>query len=681
MKLTKILLENIRSYENQEMNFPDGNVLLSGDIGSGKSTILLAIEFALFGLQRGKSGEGLLKNGKKDGKVRLNFEIDGKNIEIERRLKRAKDSVNQEKCLIRINDDEQELSANEIKSKILALLNYPAEFMTKNPVLFRYTVYTPQEEMKNILLEDPESRLNTLRRVFDIDKYKRIVENAEKISTKLSSDIRVRESSIIDLNSKKDELTCKDAEIKKLKTELAISKRKHDEIDSIVKERRKRLDENETQISELNKIRTEFARKESEIAEKIITIKKGKEEIEILRKQISLIESEIRPVESMNFSDMITQKESALRVREIEFLDLNRKIAVLESEKSRNGKISDDIVRLSECPTCMQNVSDEHKQAIRKKSETEITALNGKITSEIKNKENLNFLINEIKKEILMLREKDKETSIMKLKVANLREKQQKERMISGNILTQEGKIKEFESIIKGLSEKIAVLRDSEKNYLSVKNLLAEAIGEERNLAINLARFEKQIEGIEYSSSVLNKEIAEKEKTRERISHFKKLRDWISENFIPLTKEIEKNVMIKVHYEFSGLFGKWFSVLAEGLSARINEEFTPIIEQSGYEIEYDYLSGGERTAAALAYRLALNHTINSLMSNIKTRDILILDEPTDGFSSEQLNKMRDVLQELKTKQLIIVSHEPKIESFVDNIIRLEKINGTTNVTC
>jgi len=681
MRLKKILLENIRSYENQEMNFPEGNVLLSGDIGSGKSTILLAIEFALFGLQRGKSGEGLLKNGKKEGKIKLNFEIDSKQIEIERKLKRAKDSVNQEKCRIRINNDEQELSANEIKSKILSLLNYPGEFMTKNPILFRYTVYTPQEEMKNILLEDSESRLNTLRRVFDIDKYKRVVENAEIISSKLNSDIKGRENSILDLNSKKDELKNKDIEIKKLKTELAISKMKHDEIEAIVKERRKRLDENEAQINELNSIRTEFARKESEINEKRITIKKNKEEIELLRKQISLIESEIKPVESINFSDVITQKEFVLRSNEKEFMDLNRRIAVLESEKTRNGKISDDIVRLSECPTCMQNVSEEHKHAIRKKSEGEIARLNYEITAEIKNKENLNLMINDIKKEILRLRENDKEASITRLKTANLREKQQKERIILENILSYEEKIKEFELIIAKLSEKIAVLRNSEKNYLTAKNLLAEVIGEERNIAINLARTEKQIEGIEYSISALNKEISEKERIRERISHFKKLRDWISDNFIPLTKEIEKNVMIKVHYEFSGLFGKWFSVLAEGLSARINEEFTPIIEQNGYEIEYDYLSGGERTAAALAYRLALNHTINSLMSNIKTRDLLILDEPTDGFSSEQLNKMRDVLNELKTKQLIIVSHEPKIESFVDNVIRLEKINGTTNVTC
>ena len=64
---------------------------------------------------------------------------------------------------------------------------------------------------------------------------------------------------------------------------------------------------------------------------------------------------------------------------------------------------------------------------------------------------------------------------------------------------------------------------------------------------------------------------------------------------------------------------------------------------------------------------------------LKTKDIIILDEPTDGFSAEQLDRMRLVLDELEVKQLIIVSHEAKIESFVDNIIRLNKQEHITSI--
>ena len=87
MLIKKIKLKNIRSYIGEEIEFDKGITLLSGDIGSGKSTILLAIDFALFGLRKGYlSGNALLRNGEKEGSVELTFEIDEKEITITRNL-------------------------------------------------------------------------------------------------------------------------------------------------------------------------------------------------------------------------------------------------------------------------------------------------------------------------------------------------------------------------------------------------------------------------------------------------------------------------------------------------------------------------------------------------------------------------------------------------------------------
>ena len=77
MKIKKIVLENIRSYINQEIEFTNGITLLSGDIGSGKSTVLQAMDFALFGLSKGIiTGEALLRHGEKQGSIELEFIID-----------------------------------------------------------------------------------------------------------------------------------------------------------------------------------------------------------------------------------------------------------------------------------------------------------------------------------------------------------------------------------------------------------------------------------------------------------------------------------------------------------------------------------------------------------------------------------------------------------------------------
>jgi exonuclease SbcC len=58
---------------------------------------------------------------------------------------------------------------------------------------------------------------------------------------------------------------------------------------------------------------------------------------------------------------------------------------------------------------------------------------------------------------------------------------------------------------------------------------------------------------------------------------------------------------------------------------------------------------------------------------------LILDEPTDGFSKEQLFKVREILSELKCPQVIMVSHERELESFADQVFRVEKREGVSEI--
>lgn len=171
-------------------------------------------------------------------------------------------------------------------------------------------------------------------------------------------------------------------------------------------------------------------------------------------------------------------------------------------------------------------------------------------------------------------------------------------------------------------------------------------------------------------------ELSGKEKSRARLAVVLELEKWLSEDFASFVSLVERNILMKVREEFSRLFNKWFSMLTtDSFYVQLDENFTPIILQRDFELSYEFLSGGERTAVALAYRLALNQIINSLHSRINTQDLIILDEPTDGFSDAQLDKVRDILKEINVTQLLIVSHEQKIEGFVDNIIRIKKENG------
>ena len=81
---------------------------------------------------------------------------------------------------------------------------------------------------------------------------------------------------------------------------------------------------------------------------------------------------------------------------------------------------------------------------------------------------------------------------------------------------------------------------------------------------------------------------------------------------------------------------------------------------------------------ALAYRLALNSVVRKESSGLES-NLLILDEPTDGFSKEQLSKVREILDEIQSPQIILVSHERELESFADQVIKVSKTNGESSI--
>ncbi len=160
---------------------------------------------------------------------------------------------------------------------------------------------------------------------------------------------------------------------------------------------------------------------------------------------------------------------------------------------------------------------------------------------------------------------------------------------------------------------------------------------------------------------------------------FRETCNWLEQHFIPAVQDIERYVLQSINEEFNQLFQRWFHVLMEtgSISVEADSNFTPIISQSGYSLSINSLSGGEKTSVALAYRLALNTMLKRVagMNNA----LLILDEPTDGFGKEQLFRLKQVLNELNSAQIIMVSHERELESFVDKIYRVTKDGNQSRI--
>jgi exonuclease SbcC len=678
MKLKKIVLNNIRSYEHQEIIFPEGSTLLSGDIGSGKTSILLGIEFALFGLQPGQKGSSILRNGQVQGGVVIEFEVDEKNIIIERKLKKGK-TISQDYCSITLDDEKQETSVTELKNKVLELLNYPKEFSKKQNILYKFTVYTPQEEMKQIILEDSETRINTLRHVFGMDKYKKILENSSILISKVREEKRIKEAITMNLEHDKLNIVSKENELEEKYLNLSSIEKEL----FLKTETRKRAQEEKEEvykkIEEKIKLQQEIEKTKFLISTKQDTIFGNKKQIDQIKIQISELEelqfddNKILELEK-GISDLRAEKQ----ILNDKNLQVTSKIHSLNLKNQENELIKEKLSKIEVCPTCLQDVDPVYKTNVLNKTESDSVENTNKINELSIERAEIQEKIRKLDQDLFLKEKKSQELKILKIKLQGIQERQKHlETLRKSNSLIEKD-IDLLEGQKKLLGNLIFDLNKYDNLYEEKQKELNNALKEEKFAEIKVAELRREIDVFSRQITELKERMKKTEEIKRQVHYLSDLEEWLTKRFISMVSIIEKNVLTKLKTEFSELFSEWFSMLvSDSFNVRLSDDFTPIIELQDYEIDYAYLSGGERTAVALAYRLALNQVINSFLSKIKTKNLVILDEPTDGFSDQQLDKMRNVLEQLNVSQLIIVSHEQKIESFVENIIRFKKEEGVS----
>ncbi len=675
MIIKSIKLQNIRSYDEIEIKIPTGSVLLAGDIGAGKTTVLLAIDFALFGVRRGElSGSALLRHGKEKGSVELNMEINEKPIIIFRSLKlnSKKDTISQDSAYIEIDGNRESLSTVEIQTHIMKMLNYPVEFVKKNKsLIYRYTVYTPQETMKQILLTDIDERLTILRKIFDIDKYKTVATNAQEVAKQLRSDLREMSGYVADLDQKKSDLQNKQQERDKVAENVKVLVGKVNNSKKLLDGKKKDKEMISKKVEKMNDLKQKIASLESELNSKKSRLTTVNSELTAIEKEFLSIppKAEIEKLAAKPVKMTMEQVDSEILRIEKEKEDLLKDKTVSESDVGKWKGILEKGV----CNTCGQGVKDS-------------TTFKNKITG-------MEMAIREIIERLNINSKKTEELKKIKENIYKFREEYQKKKTYLEQLERIQIKRKELKSEKDSLEKSLTQLeKDVSENKGKIDENISSKLNEiEKELetlnseyiqsSSEYSRFEQQMKDLENFISELGKEILEKENKKKSIEDIRVKENWLSNMFVSLMGIIEKHVMVQIHKEFNALFQKWFTTLIDNdeMIARIDSDFSIIVEQNGYETEYNNLSGGERTSVALAYRLALNAVINKIVEHIRTKDLLILDEPTDGFSTDQLEKVRDVLSELELKQIIIVSHEPKIETFVDNVLRFTKENGITQV--
>jgi DNA repair protein SbcC/Rad50 len=799
MILNSLIIENIRSYDHEEVIFPQGISLFEGDIGSGKSTVLMAIEFALFGLGSQKA-ESLLAKKSETGFVILEFSVDNEKYEIRRGLKRKNSGVNQDpkNSWIKVAGVTEPLSPSELKQRVLQILkfNEPADPKAESKI-FRYAIFTPQEAMKEVL-SDSKKRLETIRKAFGIEDYSIAQSNAKEVLSEIKTKSAVFAERFSDMSQLESEI--KDSKRKKNQLEIDISSKQkqvkileNDEKIKLVELKELQEKNNEKIKLELKKesleeriesdkkrtdvIEQEFKefevelREKNEKLEKLVDIKKPETE-----KSISHIESEIQKFQRINNesikleseknnlktditelkekigdkinSDSVTMKKSLDDLqKEKESLEkftdeISEKLDKVKQQQIQKQTLKESLQKEIEkftalgnaCPTCKQEITKTHHHSLIDEKKKEVDSLENEIksvtdsffetnkkSSEIKEKlETYEYEISEISKILPGIEEyKSKKDRLCQLdsKISEMVKVSEYGENPISHLTELKDQVVRFEGVTEQMGQIVEAKQKIEK-IISKHQQEIELIDTQNTQRISEIReIQKKIEGIGVSEKTTDKEndldlmrkeiikissiiaatdeklnnetekikineskIIESKKWETKYKRFDQFGQWLEVFFLPTISQIEKQVLLSILQNFNETYTRWYSILVEDPTkeSRIDENFTPIINQDGYDQEINYLSGGEKTSIALAYRLTLNSLMRKETESMKS-NLLILDEPTDGFSKNQLGKVRELLDELKSEQIVLVSHEKELETYVDNIFQISKESGVSKI--
>ncbi|MEO0149295.1 MAG: AAA family ATPase, partial [candidate division WOR-3 bacterium] len=225
----------------------------------------------------------------------------------------------------------------------------------------------------------------------------------------------------------------------------------------------------------------------------------------------------------------------------------------------------------------------------------------------------------------------------------------------------------EFKDLDNRLNGAKEVLREVEERINSLRAEREGIINGIRGLEGRI--YEKQPKYEELKKTV--REFEEAKEGIERVSRFKYAVEEAKKTFINLAKlEFEKalNIYFLDRFGFSNRYTR----------IEVDENFEPVFHtregsviSRGRSLSVNEvgLSGGERTALGLAYRLALRELIGDIPK------ILLLDEPTTHMDADRRLAVWGILKDIAERdniQIIAVTHDDAVEDVVEreNIIRL-----------
>lgn len=685
-KIENLEIEGFRGI-NASIELKDFNVALNfifGDNGAGKSSVLGAIEWCLFGelahqkFTETKTQDELLNALSAKNKARVKCTLtDGK---IEFILHREKIAGKRGSSFWISNNKGEKFEGKEAEQKVETTFGLNFED-------FYRAVYLHQESIRGLILDDPANRDEAMDRLFGLEKLRTISDSiplsiirnkinkidsdrvglSKKISgatSQIEKDLREIEENAKENGLELNDLNFESAKdyFKNIKSELDIIRKENrvvvpeikipNEIDDLsqgLRKIREFISKSRKELASTSLI-TELITKRENLLQIQKKLKKANEESDTAEKEITALEKQFGTI--FEIDKKISKANEALE-----------KMVQERSELDDYSKLISDainyikITSINNCPVCEQKIN---REAV-------LSSLSNKTDKGIL--QELNSIESEIKKEKESIESYNKAKGAIEELSKNMNDyrKDTEDLIIALTRLVSEKlpEIKELETfinkILEQLNENIELTHKANERRESNFQRMEERIGK-INLIHDYLDKKNKYTTLNETYSKETTEIATLEKVSDKLNvlsdKLKQINEIIVETQITSAKSILKSSTPEIQNFYSKLTNHpiydniFIDVIQRNVNGSIKNSYLikAFNSKSSKATQVNTrLSTAQMNCAALAIYLALSKALQHKLN------FLILDDPSQNLDENHENALIKIIKELSQSTQILLA--------------------------
>ncbi len=676
----KLSLHNFMSYQKSEpLDFGTFNIAcLAGENGVGKSSILEAISWALWGKSRAGSDDDLINLRADEMWVEFVFQAENNTYKLIRKRSRKKRGHSE---LYLYSYNKKTSGFYSISEDKIADTQQKIEKLLKVPYrVFTNSAYLRQGKADEFTTKTAAERKEILAEILDLKLYnelsKKAKEQAKIVKTKTES-LKIQ---IQDLEEQISEKPQTKNDFLKLKKQIMALIEKTKKTESIVQKLQSKIvkkqvldQEREGLTTDLTEIIREGKELKTEALENLTEI----EDINQTLKQKNKILTNFKKLQDLQ------KAEEKFTKKQIQVLELVKDRATIEADKNKIETQISKISKISKCPTCLRKMSKTEADGIisNLKKELKQTLLMklDKINNKIKKIGYDETKHQRIKEGIEKLKVSESEKNKLDRDEAVLKEKLRAKEKLAKQIQTKKKEYLEKSSRLKKVEKEIKVFIPFEEKLEFKKEDLENLQNQSTELREELGILNQKLTQISESENRIVEKLKQAQKTEKDTDIFLELADIFSK------KGIQARILETAIPEIENQANIILDKLTQGtmqialVTQRKKKTSEDLIETLDIQIKdqlgtrkYEMFSGGEAFRINFALRIALSRFL-AQRSGAKLQ-FLAIDE---GFGTQDETGRRQLVEAINNiskdfEKILVITHIQELKDSFETRIDVTK---------